>query len=595
MAGSRSGAQEGYRISEVAFSGNSVFGDDVLSEQLQFPPVGWFARTFTSEEPSLFSADNLTKEAETLLRFYQTEGFLRASVVPAISASDHDERTVELLFTIAEGDSVLVGRVGVDLVNTSGGPLSRDSLVAMMRRGMTLLQGKRFRDALVSADQSTLLRALNDNGCPSSTVDYSVTLSENQDTASVSWTIATGPFSSFGDYTIEGTDNFDEDLIKDRVRFSRGDMYRQSDLEATQSDIYDLGLYRTVSIKALLGEESPERIPILISVTEASRYRLQMGVGYGRDEKFRISGSLDILGILGTAGQVKLEVKRSALEPLTLFVSYVHPDFILPKARFSVKPFLRREDEPGYEARRAGYEMSLAKPLWDRFYGSIGYSYEFVDLYRVPDVPLPAAYRSSYPKEAVIVTIGYASARPLFTPVEGVSAALSSTYSGLNLVKSDEYEFTRFLLDLRHYLTLNSWTVMATRVKIGSIRSRDETGFIPFEERFYAGGSVSIRGWSRSTLGPLDPAGKPTGGSSLLETGIELRLPYENTLHGVLFLDAGTVWETPLTYQLQDLGYAVGAGVRYATPIGPLRFDVAVPVFRGSEPVQWWFSIGHAY
>ena len=589
-------AQEGYRIADVSFSGNIIFDEDVLTEQLLFPAVGWWSRTFSSEEPAYFSADNMNAETESLVRFYQTEGFLGAVVTGKISERDDDGETVELLFSIIEGDSVCLGSTRIDLSREdSWGGIPTDSLETLLNEATGLTPGLRFRDAQVSADQSGLLRVLNDNGYPSSTVDYTVTLSERQDTAAILWMIQTGPFSSFGDYTISGVENYDEDLIHDRIRFSKGAMYRQSDLEATQRDIYDLGLYRTVSIKALLADQSPDTIPIAINVTESSRYRLQMGVGYGRDEKFRVSGSIDILGILSTAGQIRFEVKRSDLEPFTLFISYVHPDFILPKARFSVKPFLRREDEPGYEARRAGYEVNLSKPLWDNFFGSVGYAYEDVELFRIPNVALPDAYRTNYPKEAATVTFGYASARPLFNPVTGVSSALSTTYSGLNLIKSDEYEFTRFLFDFRYYTTLNPWTVLAARVKAGSIRSRDESGFVPFEERFYAGGSVSVRGWSRSTLGPLDPSGNPIGGSSLLEAGVESRMPQASPFHGVVFLDAGNVWQTPLTYKLNDLGYALGVGIRYRTPIGPLRFDVAHPLFRGRQPVQWWFSIGHAY
>ncbi len=596
LSGSPSRAQDGYRISDVHFTGNQSFDEDVFAGRLLFPPVGWFSRTFSGDEPSLFSEENLISEADAIVRFYQEEGFIDVSVQGSVMGRDDDSRSVELLYTITEADSVVVGSVTMQFGNAGTvESLLSDSLLAVLNEISAQRPGLRFRDAQVNEDRSSILRVLNDNGFPYSTVSHQISLSAGGKEADILWNVDTGPLAYFGGYSIQGSVHFNDDLIRDRVRFPEGGLYQQSLLEETQRDIYDLGLYRVVSIRALLAEEQSDRIPVLISITESSRYRLKMGVGYGRDEKFRVSGSVDILGIFGTAGLISFEIKRSELEPFTLFVTYVHPDFLLRKARFSVKPFLRREDEPGYEARRTGYEISLSKPLWSNFYGSVGYSYESVDLYRIPDVPLPEEYRSSYPKESVIFTIGYASARPLFSPEAGVSVAISTTYSGLNLVQSDEYQFSRFLMDSRYYTSLRPWMVLAARLKVGSIRSRDTGGFVPFEERYYAGGSTSVRGWSRSTLGPLDPSGKPIGGSSLLETGLELRVPHGNPLHAVVFMDAGNVWETPLTYKLNDLGYAAGAGIRYETPIGPLRLDIAHPLFRGTQQVQWWFSIGHAF
>lgn len=589
-------SQEGYTITDVSFRGNATFSSGQLSDLLLFRPTGWFGRTFSGDEPAFFSSDDMMKETESLLRFYRKEGFLNASVQGSVSGLDDAAQTVELTYTIDEGEPVYgrVVTISLDPQDQFSGEVA-DSVSVSLKNVHQLGRGARFRDIDLHADRTRILTSLNNEGFPYATVQEELRLAPEADSIDIVWHVAPGPKSSFGSYTVDGTERFDEDLIHDRVSFSEGEMYRQSLLETTQRDIYDLSLYRIVSIKALLSENKERTIPVAIRVQESSRYRFLVGIGYGRDEEFRVSGRLDILGIFGTAGQVGLEVKRSALEPVTILVTYLHPDFLLPKARFTVKPFLRREDEPGYEARRSGYDIGIAKPVGQNIFVSFGYAYESVEMFRTPAVSLPPNYRTLYPKEAVNLGIGYVSASPLFTPVSGISVSLSSSFSGLNLFWKDEYRFTRVILDFRYYASLTEWIVMATRVKVGSMRSHDTPEFIPFEERFYSGGSISIRGWARSTLGPLDPEGGPIGGSSLLETGIEFRLPHGTPLQGVLFLDAGNVWETAGTYKLDDLGYSVGTGLRYTTPIGPLRFDIAHPVFRGDQRVQWWFSIGHAF
>ena len=596
IVSSQSFSQEGYTITDVSFRGNETLSSGTLSELLLYPPIGWFGRTFSGDEPAFFSEDNMNKEVESLLRFYRKEGFLNASVQGFVSEQDDAAETVELTYDIEEGVPIF-GRA-MTIVLDPQDPFSEevpDSLRSILGDVHQLGPGVRFRDVDLHSDRSRILKLLNNEGFPYATVSQELRLSPDADSIDIAWHVEPGPMTTFGPYTVEGTEKFNEDLIHDRVRFSEGDMYRQSLLETTQRDIYDLSLYRIVSIKTLLSETKDRTVPVSIRVQESSRYRFLAGIGYGRDEEFRISGRLDILGIFGTAGQVGLEVKRSALEPITVLVTYLHPDFLLPKARFTVQPFLRREDEPGYEARRSGYDVGIAKPIGQNVFVSLGYSYESVEMFRTPGVSLPTNYRSSYLKEAVNLGVGFVSASPLFMPVSGISVSLTSSFSGLNLFWKNEYRFTRTILDFRYYAALTGWIVMATRVKIGSMRSHDTPEFIPFEERFYSGGSISIRGWARSTLGPLDSAGRPIGGSSLLETELEFRFPHGTPLQGVLFVEAGNVWGTSGTYKLDDLGYSVGTGFRYATPIGPLRLDIAHPIFRGDQKVQWWFSIGHAF
>ncbi|MBN1542268.1 BamA/TamA family outer membrane protein, partial [candidate division KSB1 bacterium] len=117
----------------------------------------------------------------------------------------------------------------------------------------------------------------------------------------------------------------------------------------------------------------------------------------------------------------------------------------------------------------------------------------------------------------------------------------------------------------------------------------------PIEERFYAGGSTSIRGWSRSQLGPLGRSGEPLGGNSLFEFSQEWRFPIHGNLSGVFFFEGGNVWSLCLTLPLTDLRYAAGCGLRFSTPIGPIRLDFATPALEGSQPWQIYLSFGQAF
>ncbi|NOR76608.1 MAG: BamA/TamA family outer membrane protein, partial [Draconibacterium sp.] len=109
------------------------------------------------------------------------------------------------------------------------------------------------------------------------------------------------------------------------------------------------------------------------------------------------------------------------------------------------------------------------------------------------------------------------------------------------------------------------------------------------------GGSNSVRGWSRSNLGPKDESGRPIGGKSLLEGSAELRFSAGKKIILATFCDMGNVWEEAFSYKLNELRYSVGTGIRIKTPIGPVGFDFARPVFDRDTKWQFHFNIGHSF
>ena len=148
--------------------------------------------------------------------------------------------------------------------------------------------------------------------------------------------------------------------------------------------------------------------------------------------------------------------------------------------------------------------------------------------------------------------------------------------------------------------------IWANKVKLGSINGPGEVQELaPFFKRYFLGGSTSIRGWGRFQVSPLSGSGLAIGGHSMLEASTELRVPVWGNLSAVLFGDAGNVWTDPWDIQLGDLRYAVGSGLRYHTPIGPVRFDIGYQLnpidglLVQGEPQQrrfrMHFSIGQAF
>jgi outer membrane translocation and assembly module TamA len=146
--------------------------------------------------------------------------------------------------------------------------------------------------------------------------------------------------------------------------------------------------------------------------------------------------------------------------------------------------------------------------------------------------------------------------------------------------------------------------VWATGVGSGTLAG-PSAALIPFYKRYFVGGSTSIRGWGRYQVSPLTPSGEPIGGRTMMELSTEARFGIRGKLGGVLFVDGGNAWEGPWEVQLTKLRWAVGPGIRYDTPIGPMRVDLGVQlnpidglVLEGNPEKRKWrvhFSIGQAF
>jgi outer membrane translocation and assembly module TamA len=160
--------------------------------------------------------------------------------------------------------------------------------------------------------------------------------------------------------------------------------------------------------------------------------------------------------------------------------------------------------------------------------------------------------------------------------------------------------------EARHYLSVSQRLIVANRVRVGSIEGFNNLeANVPFYKRYFLGGASSVRGWGRFELSPLSGFGFPIGGHSMLDGSSEVRLPVWGRLGAVAFVDYGNVWPQSWDFNLGDLRYAVGPGLRYNTPIGPARIDLGYQLnpiegllVNGEPQKRRWrihFSIGQAF
>ena len=588
-------AQENFEVRQVNFKGNKTLEDDFLLERMALKEVSWVEKVLTKKEPFLYNEELITIDIDRLTRIYQSEGFLQADVKLQPPKINEKREIVKLTFEIDEGEPVKNDMVTFEIVGETVS-FDFDSLKNRLLRKLELKEGERFRDLNINADKQTVDDAFRSLGYAYSTTNYSLNLNMEKFVTDLHYTIESGPKAKVGETSISGNKHVSDEFIRKQLQYEEGQLYNKSLLNETRQNLYHLQLFRVVSVLPDKNSETLRSpIPVDIYIEEAPRLSTRFGVGYGTEDKFRTFLDLNYLGFLGGARRINLYLKHSALEPYSVRLRWIQPRFLGFNSTISVNPFLIRNKEPGYDTRTFGVNIPLTYHFSPSTTGKITYYLEDVQQ-RIETGDAEFKNMESdkflYNKSGILLSGVFKSSTPAFSPEKGINFSIGYKLNGY--IFGSDFNYTRLWGDFRTYQKLGN-AVLAFRVMAGGISSADSSGFIPVEDRFYSGGSNSVRGWNRSELGPRRKSGTPLGGKSIFESNIEIRYPIVWRLSLVAFIDAGNVWRSSWSYDFKNLGYAAGSGIRIKTPIGPIRFDAGVPLWNEKKSMQFFISVGQAF
>jgi outer membrane protein insertion porin family len=605
-------AQDDYAITAIKFTGNSSFLPSTLSSQMKTYATSKWRRTLLRKEPCWFNDEILREDVQRLKRYYQTEGFARVRIDPPILEVNADH-TIEITIPIVEGEPVLVRQLQYQIIAaTSTDSAFASTTLARLWPSLALQPGTRFRDVAVQDDAALIREKLANAGYAYAAVRPELKVLSEENRVDVSLEVNLGPQCIFGDIRIAGTKYTSPQLIRNQLMFEKGEMVRQESLVKSRERIYSLGLFQVITIRPQLAQGQNPVIPIEIFVKESPRLTLKFGVGYSLEafevlersefwDGMRFSVNVRRLGFLGGARRLGLLAKYSALEPYNFTVEFAQGAFLFPRNTLIVSPYTLKQLDPAYELSKFGGDVILRQQLALKTSSYVGYNLEQVDLSEETVAAQASEQEQTsniYNKSSISWGFVHDTSFPLFSPNSGSLYSVGFKYSApppelFGFKLESKYNFFKALLENRHYLALKRNSTFAYRLKIGALHAFDMNG-IPVEEKFFAGGSNSVRGWPYKQLGPKDND-TPIGGNSLLEGSAELRYAIVNWLSGSMFLDFGNVSLVELDYAIEKLHYSLGTGLRFETSFGPIRVDVARPIADEEEDLQFHFNFGHAF
>ena len=587
-------AQENLQIKRIKLKGESAGHNSMVKENMTLKSTSWFKRKILKKDAILYTKKLYTNDIRRIKQQYQKSGYLNISFgEPVITISKKNK--IKLTLFIIEGEPVEVSEISylVDSVETIEQALPRRERKNVLLQSQLTIS-KIFSDEAFLNDQLLIADQFNNIGYPFALINYNLSVDTILNTAQINWLIDKGRLVHFGETSVAGNEKVPDKSILRQLDYEPGEIWSMKKIDETQRHIYNQGMYRVASIKAKLNNPLLDTLPVHIQIKEAPRWTTRFGIGYGREDKFRAFAELELLGFLTNTGRLNLFGKHSNLEPYNFYLKFSQPSVFWPINTLSLYPFVQREDEPGYRVKKYGFNISMLQNFTKQLNTSFGYEFEDVQLDTInftPDTEFP---EESYYKKGGIVLGGiYNMAEPLLDPVQGYTILLNVKTNGLFITK--KLPFYRILAEYKTYYGIRKGLTLALKAKVGAIQRTDGNEYIPTDERFFAGGSNSVRGWSRSNLGPKDENGRPIGGKSLLEGSAEMRFSVGSRFILALFTDAGNVWTDSFTYKLKELQYSAGVGLKIKTPIGPAGIDFARPVFDTDTKWQIHFNIGHSF
>lgn len=568
-------------VSEVRFHGNRALSDGDLLKAIQIQPSRFLQK-------SAYSVSKLDSDVEVLQTLYRSAGYLDAAVVPLVEPLENGEK-LRVTFDCAEGARARVRSVTM----TGNQRLPAETIAARMR----LKTGEPYSPVLAEHDRQVILAAYNDAGFLQPAVAWQADGPDRDLSYAIAFQIKEGVQSYVDRIVVLGRDRTRESVVEKRIKLEQDQPLSLGKMLETQQALYDTGVFDLVRVTPQNPESSAACQNVIVRLQEARPVTVRYGFGYQEREKVRGILELGDLNIFGTGRRADLRLRGSAIEQ-TGVLSFQQPQFrFLPVESFFTFSGSKKK-EISFDSMRLDLSYQYSHPVNNHTWGLLRYSFTNV---RVSQVPADLA-REETPRNLSTIAAFYVNdtrdnyldpERGFFTSTDlSLTAKLPSA-----LLAGGQY--VSLFTQNSYYRRLSGPLLMASSFRFGLIHGFAGDRSIPLSERFFAGGSSSLRGFDTDRAGPLGSSNEPIGGNALLIGNLELRAPLVSRFQLAGFYDGGNVYSSVGAIRLSDFSHTVGIGLRVKTPFGPIRLDYGINLnlpsslrSLGYKQGQFSFTIG---
>ncbi len=569
------------RIRKITFSGNFHFSDRELKKQLPETKEKGLLSFLTKS--GTYREETLEQDLDGILAFYMRKGFFQAKVgKPQVT---HDQKWITITIPVDEGRQFRIGSVDIrgDLIFSK----------AEIAKKVPLYPGEILNRDKIRDSVSNLTDMYADQGYAFADISPQTVVHKETEMVDLTLEIKKGSLVYIERINIQGNTKTRDKVIRRDMRLAEGDLFNLSALKKSRERLNALGYFKEINMTPRKGS-AEDKLDIDVRVEEAPTGAFSIGGGYSSLDKLVGMVSISQNNLFGTGKRVILSAQIGAISQY-YNLSYTDPWLFDTRISGGVDIYRIMRDYTDYSVTRLGGGLRFGFPLFEEVRGYLSYKYEQIDVFNI----LSTAALLIRESEGTSTTssVGGALRRDTrdhyFDPSKGSDNTIGIEYAGGPLGGSNY--FTRYSASSAWFYTPFWKTTFMVRGRIGYIQANgDHT--IPIFERYRLGGISTIRGFKTWMVGPKLPNGEILGGNKELIFNVEAVFPLIPgiKLKGLVFFDAGNAYDVGEPYSFEKLRTSVGVGLRWISPMGPLRLEWGYNLRPQPDESKssWDFSVG---
>lgn len=565
-------------IKEIVFEGNEAFTDDELKDMMDTSEWGIFS--FLTES-GLLNEDKLRQDVGKLSAFYLNNGYINVSIgEPVIT---NDEKWIYITIPVTEGKQFKIGEVTItgDLLS-----VPRSELLEQLN-----VRKKIFFDReAIMKDMDYLTELCNNEGYAYANVTPRTQPREQEQLVDITYHVEKGSLVYINRISITGNTATRDKVIRRELGIVEGDLYNSRKIKSSYMSLNRLRYFEEINFQTERGP-SDDLMDIDIQVKEQPTGMFSIGAGYSATDKMIFMAQVSQRNLFGRGQTLGLKAYLGA-STTNYELSFIEP-YLFDKPLWSQFEIWNMDKEyDSYDLDSKGAKVTFGYPLFERVKGYIGYEFSIDNVNNVLDTAsyYIKAQEGETTTSGVTVTLTRDTTDDAIFPSSGSKNSVSVEHTGT--IFQGNASYTKYTGLSQWFFPLPLETVFSARGRIGYVHG-NEGREIPIYKRFYLGGINSLRGLR--DVGPIDPAtGDVIGGETMVNFNAEFIFPLikDAGLKGAFFYDTGNTWNSG--YHFDDLRQTAGVGVRWYSPVGPLRVEWGYVLDRKEDEPQsrWEFTVG---
>jgi outer membrane protein insertion porin family len=582
------------KIRSINIVGSQVFEEKVLLDQFGLRTPGWLTWYTKADQ---YSKQKLSADLEALRSFYQDRGYVDFAIESTQVSITPDKRDIYITVNIIEGEKYSLSEVKLD-----GQMLvPREELEKLV----LVKPGEVFSRQRINETTKAISDRLGNDGYAFANASAIPQLDRSARTVAITFVVDPGRRVYVRRINVGGNTKTRDEVVRREMRQLEGSYYDNSKIQLSKTRIDRTQYFKDVNVETVPVADSPDQVDVNFTVEEKPTGAMLFGAGFSSVDKFVVSGSVSQANVFGS-GKFLSVAANSGKVNRTYSLSYLNPYFTVDGLGQGFDIYQRRVDATSlsvgaYRTDSLGGGVRFNYPVSESDSVSFGVAAENVTLDLPDNAPLTyKTFASIFGKE---YTYGYAT---LGWGRERRDSALIPTRGSLTRVSAElasgDLQYYRLNVNSVWYFPVSRNVTLQLMGDFGYVNGFNNKE-VPFFKNFYAGGPGTVRGFRSYSMGEQDAEKNVLGGTRKIAGSAEVLFPVpgaqaDKSLRLSTFLDAGQVYGARQKVEFDELRYAVGLGLYWTSPFGPLRLSVAQPLnaksgFDRIERLQ--FTFGSAF